>query len=61
LQLTGLATVQWDLTDAPERPTGGTRRYWDFTVERVIDAPMAHPLETEFLEYWDRLPAPSTA
>ncbi len=61
LQLTGRATVQWDLTDAPEQPTGGTRRYWDFTVERVIDAPIAHPLETEFLEYWDRLPAPSAA
>lgn len=56
LQMTGEAVIQWDLDEAPDQPTGGTRRYWDFTVQQVIDAPMVRPLEAVFLEYWDRMP-----
>jgi predicted pyridoxine 5'-phosphate oxidase superfamily flavin-nucleotide-binding protein len=35
LQLAGTATILWN-HDEPEDLTGGTRRYWDFAVERWI-------------------------
>lgn len=49
LQLTGTSTVHWDQDD-PAGETGGTRRFWEFKVEKWIlrDTPQA--LEWEYLE-----------
>lgn len=56
LQMTGRPTIRWDLEEDESQPTGGTRRYWDFAVERWIEADLEFPLEAEFLDYWDRNP-----
>lgn len=56
LQLTGQATIRFDLEDDPAGPTGGTGRYWDFAAEKWIEAPMAYPLRAEFLDYWPKNP-----
>ena len=50
LQLTGRAEVLWDVDD-PENETGGTRRYWDFEVERWVQIENSLPGLTEFLDY----------
>lgn len=46
LQLTGKASILWDL-DVPDHETGGTRRYWEFEIYRSIqiDDPAAHVWE----------------
>lgn len=49
LQLTGTATVQWDQDD-PHNETGGTRRYWEFKVEKWILRDTPQPLEWEYLD-----------
>jgi uncharacterized protein len=36
LSLTGVATMQFGADD-PRHPTGGTRRYWSFTVRRWVE------------------------
>ena len=50
LQLTGHAEVHWDV-DNPQNETGGTRRYWEFEVERWIQVEKSLPGEAEFLDY----------
>lgn len=50
LQLTGRAEVLWDVDD-PENETGGTRRYWDFEIERWVQIENSLPGSTEFLDY----------
>lgn len=50
LQLTGRAKVQWDIED-PHNETGGTRRYWDFAIDRWIQIDRSLPGATEFLDY----------
>jgi len=59
LQMTGKPIIRWDLAEDDNQPTGGTRRYWDFTVEHWLTADMSYPLQTEFLDYWDRNPQPA--
>jgi hypothetical protein len=50
LQLTGRAEVQWEVEDS-HNETGGTGRFWDFTVDRWIQIDNSLPGATEFLEY----------
>ncbi|MAE67083.1 MAG: pyridoxamine 5'-phosphate oxidase [Phycisphaeraceae bacterium] len=59
LQLTGRAVIRWDLAEDDAQPTGGSARYWDFKVDRWIEAGMSRPLEAEFLDAWDRNPSPA--
>ena len=50
LQLTGRATVLWDIDD-PRNVTGGTGRYWEFEIERWVQIENALPGAIEFLDY----------
>lgn len=50
LQLTGHAEVRWDVAD-PHDETGGTGRYWDFTIDRWMQINGSLPGATEFLDY----------
>ena len=50
LQLVGRPEIRWDLDESNDR-TGGTRRYWDFTVERWLERPLPHHIEWELLDY----------
>jgi predicted pyridoxine 5'-phosphate oxidase superfamily flavin-nucleotide-binding protein len=50
LQLTGRAEVHWDVPD-PHNETGGTGRYWEFTIDRWIQIDRSLPGATEFLDY----------
>ncbi len=49
LQLTGRAEVRWDL-DEPEHPTGGTGRYWDFTVDEWVETTQPNRFEWTLFE-----------
>ena len=49
LQLIGCPEILWDLDD-PANETGGTRRYWDFEVERWLETELPHALEWELLD-----------
>ena len=50
LQLTGRVEILWD-SDDPENNTGGTQRFWDFTIDRWIQIENALPGSVEFLDY----------
>lgn len=56
LQLVGQAEIQWDLDD-PTNETGGTRRYWDFEIERWLESDLAHQLQWKLLDYSHYNPA----
>ncbi|MBV7536849.1 pyridoxamine 5'-phosphate oxidase family protein [Duganella sp. sic0402] len=49
LQLTGTAKVLWHQDD-PHNETGGTKRYWEFKVERWILRDTPQKLEWEYLD-----------
>lgn len=49
LQLTGTASVHWNQDD-PGNETGGTRRYWEFKVERWILRDTPQRLDWEYLD-----------
>ena len=57
LQLTGEASIRWDLEEQPQLPTGGTGRYWDFKIARWIEADLDYRLTSDFLDAWPRNPA----
>ncbi len=50
LQLVGLAEVLWDMEVSPHE-TGGTRRWWDFTIDRWLESEGSLPIQWEFLDY----------
>lgn len=50
LQLVGRAEIQWHLDDPDER-SGGTHRFWDFTVERWLELDLPQRIAWEFLDY----------
>lgn len=50
LQVIGTPEVRFDLDETVQR-TGGTRRYWDFAVNRWLERSLPHRIEWEFLEY----------
>lgn len=49
LQLTGSVAIRWNQQD-PGGATGGTARFWEFTVERWILRDTPQPLEWEYLD-----------
>lgn len=49
LQLTGSASVLWHQDD-PNNETGGTKRYWEFKVERWILRDTPQQVEWEYLD-----------
>ena len=50
LQLVGTPKIRWELDKWSDR-TGGTHRYWEFTVERWLEKPLPHRVEWELLDY----------
>jgi len=50
LQLIGTPMIRWEL-DAPSDRTGGTRRYWDFTVDRWLERELPQRVDWELLDY----------
>ena len=58
LQLVGRAEIQWQLDD-PRHETGGTRRYWDFEIERWREASLHHPFAWELLDRSPHNPVPT--
>jgi len=50
LQLTGKTTIQWNLDESRDL-TGGTHRYWDFTIEQWLETDLPQFLQWEFLDY----------
>ena len=50
LQLVGTPEIRWELDESSDR-TGGTRRYWDFTVERWLERGLPYHIEWELLDY----------
>ena len=50
LQLIGRPEIRFELDEANDR-TGGTRRYWDFTVERWLERDLPHRVESELLDF----------
>lgn len=51
LQMTGTASLAFDLEEDPRQPTGGTGRYWDFQLARWLDLSVPTPLVWEFLDF----------
>ena len=58
LQMTGRPQVVWDADD-PENETGGTQRYWEYTVEGWTQLDGSLPGSTEFLDYSPHNPVTS--
>ncbi|MCG8448316.1 MAG: pyridoxamine 5'-phosphate oxidase family protein, partial [Pirellulales bacterium] len=58
LQLTGHVDILWDHDD-PENNSGGTRRYWDFHIDRWVQTENALPGSVEFLDYSPHNPGKS--
>lgn len=50
LQLTGVPMIRWELDRADDR-TGGTGRYWDFTVAGWLARDILQPVDWEFVDY----------
>lgn len=50
LQLVGRAEVLWDMETSPHE-TGGTRRWWDFTIDHWLESDGTLPFKWEFLNY----------
>ena len=53
----GLIEHFWDLDD-PRNETGGTRRYWDFQIDRWLHMEHSLPGSTEFLDFSPHNPEP---
>ncbi|PCI39638.1 MAG: pyridoxamine 5'-phosphate oxidase [Elusimicrobia bacterium] len=49
LQLVGHGEIQWDQEDSANK-TGGTKRFWNFAIERWLELDLPRPLEWEFLD-----------
>jgi predicted pyridoxine 5'-phosphate oxidase superfamily flavin-nucleotide-binding protein len=50
LQLIGRSEILWGLDD-PTHKTGGTKRYWNFKIERWLEMNLPQLLHWEFLDY----------
>ena len=48
--LVGTPEIRFEL-DEPNDRTGGTRRYWDFTVDRWLERQLPNRVESELLDY----------
>lgn len=49
IQLSGEATLHWDMQD-PHGETGGTQRFWDFKIDRWLLRETPRRLEWEYLD-----------
>jgi predicted pyridoxine 5'-phosphate oxidase superfamily flavin-nucleotide-binding protein len=49
LQLSGTVAIEWNAVGS-ELETGGTGRFWDFHIERVLETPLPDGLRWEFLD-----------
>ena len=58
LQLTGRAEILWDIDD-PRNETGGTRRYWEFEIDRFVQTENALPGSSDFLDHYPHNPRTS--
>lgn len=58
VQMTGRPTILWDQPDRPDQPTGGTQRYWEFTVTKWVEGTLKFWPGAEFLDRWDDNPTP---
>lgn len=56
LQLTGTVEVFWDQPD-PAGLTGGTGRFWEFTIDRWIETDMPERLQSKFVDASPFLPS----
>lgn len=56
LQLTGRPEIRWDLDDLRQE-TGGTKRFWDFEIDRWLESDLPYSLEWEFLDYSPQNPS----
>ena len=59
LQLIGRTEILWDQPDAARR-SGGTRRFWDFQIDRWRESGLPAALRWEFLDYSPHNPQRST-
>ena len=50
LQLTGEAKILWKLDDQTQE-TGGTKRYWNFTLKHCLETQLTQCLNWEFIDY----------
>ena len=50
LQLSGRAEILWNQED-PTEETGGTKRFWEFHIDRWLEMENGHQLEWSFLDY----------
>jgi len=50
LQLVGTPEIRFDLDQLADR-TGGTHRYWDFTIDRWLEGALPVHIEWELLDY----------
>ncbi len=57
LQLIGRPEIQWELDD-PTDASGGTKRFWDFEIERWLETDLPRKLQWEFLDYSPHNPSP---
>lgn len=58
LQMVGRPEVRWDLADAPDE-TGGTGRYWDFTIDHWQETTLPAWAEWDLLDYSPFNPKPA--
>lgn len=49
VQLSGTVAIQWNAAEV-ELETGGTGRFWDFHIERVLETPLPDGLRWEYLD-----------
>lgn len=50
LQLTGKAEIDWEGEDT-DGPTGGTKRFWTFTVDEWVQSAMPVKMDSELIDY----------
>jgi uncharacterized protein len=58
LQMTGTVTLRFGEPEDPRQPTGGTGRYWDFSIARWVERPAATYRAWELLDYSPHNPRP---
>lgn len=49
IQLSGTVSIEWNAPEV-ELETGGTNRFWDFRIERVLETPLPDGLRWELLD-----------
>lgn len=50
IQLSGTTSIEWNASGVEEE-TGGTGRFWDFNIERIIESPLPAGIRWELLDF----------